>query len=104
LDIHIFLKSIYFEHVRAINYSLQQDLFNGVFFSPIGDDLTPDLRGFVVESQIGNLTLDLSFDHNSCISNVNGQCKGTLAYTLQDLSNDILGVSFGVCLPFQLGF
>jgi hypothetical protein len=75
---------VYFEHVKVITYSLQNDIFNEVFHYPIGDDLTPTPRGFVVGSQIGNLTLDPSFDHNSCISGVNGQCKGTLGiYTLK---------------------
>ncbi len=94
----------YFEHVRAMIYSLQKDLFNSVFHSPIGNDLTLDLRGFVVGTQIRNLIPNLSFDHNSCISSVNWQCMGILISTLQDISNDIMGASFGACLPFQLGF
>jgi hypothetical protein len=66
------------EHVMVIFYSPQKDLFNSVLHSPIKDDLTSILRGFMVMSQIGNLTLDLSFDQNSCILGQNEQCKGTL--------------------------
>ncbi len=36
------------------------------------------LKKFVVGSQFFNLTLALSFDHNSCISNLNKQCKNIL--------------------------
>jgi hypothetical protein len=66
------------EHKREITYSPQKDISNGVFSTPIGDHLTFILRGFVVASQIPNLTLDLSFDHNSCISSLNDQGEGIL--------------------------
>jgi hypothetical protein len=46
--------------------------------APIGDDLTLALREFVVNSQIPNLNLNPSFDHNLCISSLNGQYEGTL--------------------------
>jgi hypothetical protein len=36
---------------------------------PIGDDLTPALKGLMIENQIG---IDFSFNHNSCISCLNG--------------------------------
>jgi hypothetical protein len=35
-------------------------------------------NGFVVESQISNLTLAPSFDHKLCKSGLNEQCEGTL--------------------------
>jgi hypothetical protein len=66
------------EHRRAITYSLQKYLSNGVLFAPIGDHLTLTLKGFVIGSQIPNLTPDPSFDHNSCISSLNDQGEGTL--------------------------
>jgi hypothetical protein len=56
------------EHARAIFYSFQKDIFNGVLQAPIRAHLALTLKGFVVGSQILNLTLNLSFDHNSCIS------------------------------------
>jgi hypothetical protein len=66
------------EHTRAIFYSPQKDLSNGVLQAPIRDHLTPSLRGFVVGSQIPNFTLDPSFDHKLCILVLNEQCKETL--------------------------
>jgi hypothetical protein len=38
----------------------------------------PAFKGFMVESQISNLTLAPSFDHISCKSGLNEQCKLTL--------------------------
>jgi hypothetical protein len=67
-----------FEHARAIFYIPQKDFSNGVLNPPIEDHLTPTLREFVVGNQIPNLTPNPSFDHNSCISNLNEQCEGTL--------------------------
>jgi hypothetical protein len=64
--------------VRAISYIPYKDISSGVSHTPIGDDLTPTLRGFVVGSKIPNLTLDLSLGHNSCILGLNEQCKDTL--------------------------
>jgi hypothetical protein len=69
---------VYYEHIRVVTYSLQKYLFNSVLHVPIEDDLTLTLRGFVVGSQISNLTLDFSFYCNSCISSVIEQCKGIL--------------------------
>jgi hypothetical protein len=40
------------EHVMAIFYSLQKNLFNSVLHAPIRDDLSPALRGFAVKNQI----------------------------------------------------
>jgi hypothetical protein len=74
----------FLEHVKATSYNLQKDFSNRVSHTPIRNHLTPALRGFVVGSQILNLTPDLSFDHNSCISSLNEQCKGTFGiYTLR---------------------
>jgi hypothetical protein len=81
-----------FEHAREIFYSPWKDLSNNVLHNLIENHLTLILRGFVIGSQISNLTLNPSFDHNSCISSLNGQCEGTLTFTFQDISNDILGV------------
>jgi hypothetical protein len=67
------------ELARAIYYSLQKDLSNGVFYAQIGVHLTFNLKGFVVGSQIPNLILDPPFDHNPCISNLNKQLKGILS-------------------------
>jgi hypothetical protein len=64
--------------VRATSYNPQKDLSNGASHTLIEDHLTPTLRGFVVRSQIPNLILDPSFDHNSCISGLNEQYEGTL--------------------------
>ncbi len=71
------------EHMKVIFYSLQKDLCNGVLHALIINHLTPNLRGFVVGSQILNLILNPSFDHNSCIWGLNEQWEGTLGiYTL----------------------
>jgi hypothetical protein len=48
----------YLELVRAIYYSPQKDLSNNVFHAQIGVHLTFALKGFVVGSQISNLTFD----------------------------------------------
>ncbi len=73
-----FSNQICLEHVRALSYSPQKNIFKGVSHAPIRDHLTFILRGFVIRSQIFNLTPALSFDHNSCILGLNEQCKGTL--------------------------
>ncbi len=58
LDPHIFLKiSFFFENLKVISYSHQKDLSNGVKHAPIQLHLTPIFKGFVVGSQIPNLTL-----------------------------------------------
>jgi hypothetical protein len=69
-------------HANAISYNLQTDLFNGVSNTPIRTHLTPVLKGFAVKNLISNLTPNLSFDHNSCISILNKQCKGTLGINI----------------------
>jgi len=66
------------EHATIIYYSPQKYFFNNVLHAPIGNPLTPALRGFVVKNQISNLTPDFSFDQNSCISYLNEQWEGTL--------------------------
>ncbi len=71
LNAHIFFKSSLFEHARTITYSPQKDFSNGVLHAPIRYHLSPTLRGFMVQSQIENLTLGPSFDHNSCTSSLN---------------------------------
>jgi hypothetical protein len=48
--------AIYFEYAMKISYSLQKYLSNGVLHTLIEDDLTLALKGFVVKSQIPNLT------------------------------------------------
>ncbi len=101
MDIHIFL-NFFWEHASKISHNSQKDFSNGVLHAPIEDDLILVLRGFVVMNQVPNLTPNPFLDHNLCILGLNGQCKGTLTSTFQELSNDILGAPFGVCLPFQL--
>jgi len=59
------------EHAKEISYNSQRDISNGVWHAPIKAYLTPFLKGFVVGSEIFNLTIDLSFDYNSCISSLN---------------------------------
>jgi hypothetical protein len=69
----------YLEHARAIFYSSQKDISNGALHAPIRVHLTFDLKGFVVGSQIFNLTFDpFKKNHNSCILGLNKQCEGTL--------------------------
>jgi hypothetical protein len=59
------------KHAKAISYSLQKKNSNDVLHSPIKDHLALALRGFVVKSQIRNLTFGPSFDHNSRILSLN---------------------------------
>jgi hypothetical protein len=92
------------EHVKELSYIPKKIISKGVSHALIRDYLTLALRGFVIGSQILNLTPTLSFDHNSCILSLNEQCEGTLAFTPQDLSNGILGAQFGACLFFQPRF
>jgi hypothetical protein len=66
------------EPKKVITYNAQKDLFNNILLAPIGDHLTLALNGFEVKSQILNLTLGPLFYHNSCISSLNDQSKGTL--------------------------
>jgi hypothetical protein len=73
-----FLNQAFFEHVMTIIYSPQKNLSIGVLQDPIKHHLTPNLRGFMIKSQIFNLTPSPYFDHNSCISSLNEQCKGIL--------------------------
>jgi hypothetical protein len=63
--------------------SLCQDLFNGMWHVNCMQENLGDSKLLVIESQIGNLTPDSSFDHNLCFKNPNGSCK------FQELSNDI---------------
>ncbi len=92
LDIHIFLITIFLDHTKVIFYSPKKNLSNGVWHIPIGDHLTPAFRKFVVMSQIPNLIIDISFDHNSCISYLNEQCEGTLdIYTSRPFQWDLGG-------------
>jgi hypothetical protein len=58
LDIHIFFKSNFLKHTRKKSYNLQKYLSNSVLHAPIKNHLTFVLKGFVVESQIFNLTSD----------------------------------------------
>jgi hypothetical protein len=62
---------IYLKHYREISYIPQKGLSNGVLHAPIRDHLTFVLRGLVIESQFFNLTLSLSFYHNSCNLHLN---------------------------------
>jgi uncharacterized protein (DUF2062 family) len=56
----IYLLNQYFlEHTRAISYSPEKDLSNGVLHTPIRNDFAPALKGFVVGSQILNLIFNV---------------------------------------------
>jgi hypothetical protein len=88
----------------TISYSPQKDLSNNVLHAPIGDHLTPALRGFVVKSQIPNLTpaflLIITHAHKVYMN----KARELYASKLQNLFNGILGALFGVCLHFQPRF
>jgi hypothetical protein len=78
LDIHIFFKSNIFGTCGALYDNFKKDLSNGVLHTLIGDYLTPALRGFMVQSQIPNLTSAPSFGHNSCILGLHEQYENNL--------------------------
>jgi hypothetical protein len=61
----------FLEHMKKPSYSPENDIFNSVLHAPIENHLTSTLRGFVVGTQIPNLTPASSFDHNSCILGLN---------------------------------
>jgi hypothetical protein len=84
--------------------TILKDISNDVLHAQIRDDLTLALRGFVVKSQIPNLTLDHSFDHNSCILGLNEQCEGTLGIYILKSFQWYFEAQFGACLPFLLRF
>ncbi len=90
------------EHAKEISYNSQRDISNGVWHAPIKAYLAPFLKGFVVGSEIFNLTIDLSFDYNSCISSLNDWCKGILGSYIFKYFQWYFGAQIGVCLPFQL--
>jgi hypothetical protein len=72
----------YLEHERKLFSNFHKGLSNGVWHTPIKAHLTLALKGFVAENQILNLIPNPSFHHNSCVSNLNEQCEGTLgSYT-----------------------
>jgi hypothetical protein len=50
----MFFKSSFLEHVKALSYSLQKYISNGVLHALIKDHLTFALKGFVIKSQIPN--------------------------------------------------
>jgi hypothetical protein len=58
--------------------SFHWDLSNGVSHSIYTHGSRVDFRLFVVESQIANLTPDLSFCHNLCCKCPNGSCEPIL--------------------------
>ncbi len=70
LDIHIFFKSKFVWNMER-QYLIAFKKINHILHAPIGDHLIHALKGFVVGNQILNLTFNLSFDHNSCISSLN---------------------------------
>jgi hypothetical protein len=76
----IFLSNqVFFENARAISYIPQKDLSNNIYHAPIEPHLTLAFKGFVVGSQIFNLILTPSFDHNSCKLGLNEQFEGILS-------------------------
>ncbi len=58
--------------------SPHQELFNGMSHAIYTHRIWVDSRLFVVGSQIGNLTSNLSFGHNLCFRCPNGQCERIL--------------------------
>jgi hypothetical protein len=72
-----FSNQVSFENSRALSYSPQKCLSYGLYHTRVKFHFTPTFKGFVVRSQIPNLTPTLFFYHNSCKSCLNGQCKGT---------------------------
>ncbi len=73
-----FSNQVYFEKTRKISYSPKKYLSNGVQHTPIRPHLAPAFKGFMVGSQISNLTPTPSFDHNLCKSSLNEQYQSTL--------------------------
>jgi len=73
-----FSNQVYFENMKAISYSPQKD-FSTCITCTDDNSLDPYFQGFVVESQIPNLTIALFKNHNSCKSCLNEQCEGTLS-------------------------
>jgi hypothetical protein len=61
---HLYLSQ--YKSVLMVPYSPWKDLSNGGYHVPIGLHLTLFFKGFMVESQIFNLTATLFIDHNSC--------------------------------------
>ncbi len=55
--------------------SSRQELFNGMWHANFTQGNQVDSRLLVVESQIANLTLGPSFDHNLCFRCPNGSCE-----------------------------
>ncbi len=100
-----FSNQICFENVKEISYSLQKNHSNDLQHAPIGAHLTTTFKGFVVGSQIPNLTPAPSFDHNSCKPSINEQCEITLSIEAsRPCQNNVLGSQFGAYLPFQPRF
>jgi hypothetical protein len=93
---------VFFEICRKIFYRNWKYISNNVYHTSIDPHLTRSFKGFVVKSQIFNLTCTFFFYHNSCILGLNEQCKGTLS--IYASRNGIMGAQFGVCLLFQLRF
>jgi hypothetical protein len=60
------------------SYNPRQELFNGVSHATCTEESWVDSRLLVVESQIVNLTPDLSFGHNLCFRCPNGSCEPIL--------------------------
>jgi len=78
VDAHVFFKSSFLKNMRIISYSPPKNLSNGISHTPISVHVTPTFKEYMVKNQNSNLTHAPSFDHNSCKSGLNEQCKGTL--------------------------
>ncbi len=74
-----FLNQVVYENLKAISYSPKKYLSNGVLHALIEAHLTLSFKEFMIRSQILNLIIAPSFDHNSCKSSLNEQCDGTLS-------------------------
>jgi hypothetical protein len=66
-----FLNQFFYENSKAISYSPQKYLSNGVLHAPIEANLTLSFKELVIRNQIPNLIPAPSFDHNSCKSSLN---------------------------------
>jgi hypothetical protein len=60
------------------SYNLCQELFNDMWHTTCTHVFHGDFKLLVVGSQIGTLTLDLSFGHNLCFKYSNESCKSIL--------------------------
>jgi hypothetical protein len=71
------------------SHTPHQELSNGMSHATFTQGNWGDSQLLMVENQIVNLIIGLSFAHNLCLKCPNGLCKPTLNIYVQELSNDI---------------